>query len=215
MSMKSTALVSLWALAVAGTLATPSWGHDHGPGLGGGRGPKPDHCGDCRGEHRRWEHRHAGGRPRPYCPPPVPWGPRPFRPIGAAGWDREFVGTVVGGTAGGLLGNTVGKGSGRTAAVIGGTIVGALVGGSIGRSMERTDHLWVHQTLEYAPSRQPASWVNPDTRSSYEVEALHTYVDRTGRYCREYQTSATVAGERQQVYGTACRQPDGTWEVVN
>ncbi len=99
--------------------------------------------------------------------------------------------------------------------MIGGTIVGALVGGSIGRSMERTDYLWVSRTLEHAPSREPVRWVNPDTRASYEVEALGTWVDRSGRYCREYQTTATVAGERQQVYGTACRQPDGSWQVVN
>ena len=34
------------------------------------------------------------------------------------------------------------------------------------------------------------------------------------KYCREYRTTADIAGKQQQVYGTACRQPDGSWKVV-
>jgi hypothetical protein len=36
-----------------------------------------------------------------------------------------------------------------------------------------------------------------------------------GRYCREYTATAVVAGREQQIYGTACRQPDGAWELQN
>ncbi|MGD2136971.1 MAG: hypothetical protein PVJ66_09955 [Gammaproteobacteria bacterium] len=35
-----------------------------------------------------------------------------------------------------------------------------------------------------------------------------------GRYCREFLQEVTVAGRAEQAYGTACRQPDGSWEVV-
>lgn len=34
------------------------------------------------------------------------------------------------------------------------------------------------------------------------------------RYCREYQTKTTIGGQRQSSYGTACLQPDGSWEIV-
>ena len=34
------------------------------------------------------------------------------------------------------------------------------------------------------------------------------------RQCREYQTTSTVDGQQQQIYGTACLQPDGTWRIV-
>ncbi len=34
-------------------------------------------------------------------------------------------------------------------------------------------------------------------------------------YCREYQGNATIDGTNQPFYGTACRQPDGTWRIVN
>jgi surface antigen len=36
-----------------------------------------------------------------------------------------------------------------------------------------------------------------------------------GTTCREYQTNAAVDGRWQQVRGTACLQPDGSWRVVN
>lgn len=37
----------------------------------------------------------------------------------------------------------------------------------------------------------------------------------TDEYCREYYTDAGVSGRTQQVYGTACLQPDGSWEIKN
>lgn len=35
----------------------------------------------------------------------------------------------------------------------------------------------------------------------------------TQRYCREYNGQALVAGRYQQTYGTACMQPDGSWQI--
>ena len=32
--------------------------------------------------------------------------------------------------------------------------------------------------------------------------------------CREVITTATIAGREQQLYGQACRQPDGSWKFV-
>ena len=32
--------------------------------------------------------------------------------------------------------------------------------------------------------------------------------------CREYQSTTTIDGRPQQVYGTACLQPDGSWRIV-
>ncbi|WP_353859925.1 hypothetical protein [Azospirillum formosense] len=41
------------------------------------------------------------------------------------------------------------------------------------------------------------------------------YTARNGQLCREYQTTVMVGGLAQPGYGTACRQPDGSWRVVN
>lgn len=147
-------------------------------------------------------------------------GWRPHRPASAVTYasgyssgGRELIGTLVGGAVGGVMGSTIGKGSGRTAAIVGGTVLGVLVGGSVGRSMDEVDRLYVDHALETVPNRDSLAWQNPDTRAAYEVTPLATYQDG-GRYCREYTATAWVAGKEQQIYGTACRQPDGSWEVV-
>ncbi|AWJ92216.1 hypothetical protein Sp245p_20800 (plasmid) [Azospirillum baldaniorum] len=41
------------------------------------------------------------------------------------------------------------------------------------------------------------------------------YMARDGQLCREYQTTVMVGGLAQPGYGTACRQPDGSWRVIN
>lgn len=40
------------------------------------------------------------------------------------------------------------------------------------------------------------------------------YRDERGRYCREYQTTGTVGGKVEPLYGTACLQPDGSWQLA-
>ena len=32
-------------------------------------------------------------------------------------------------------------------------------------------------------------------------------------YCREYQHTVTIDGKQEKAYGTACRQPDGSWKI--
>jgi hypothetical protein len=36
-----------------------------------------------------------------------------------------------------------------------------------------------------------------------------------GRYCREFSRDALIGGRPQEIYGVACWQPDGSWEVVS
>jgi len=35
-----------------------------------------------------------------------------------------------------------------------------------------------------------------------------------GPQCREYQSTTMINGQPQQIVGTACPQPDGTWRIV-
>jgi surface antigen len=74
-------------------------------------------------------------------------------------------------------------------------------------------------TLQYAlennPSNQTADWVNPDTGHSGGVVPTRTYSSPGGEPCREFISTIIIAGREEQGYGTACRQPDGTWQVVS
>ena len=46
------------------------------------------------------------------------------------------------------------------------------------------------------------------------VPASDPFTDSQGRYCREYQTIVSVGSTAQPAYGTACRMPDGSWQIV-
>lgn len=128
--------------------------------------------------------------------------------------NREAIGAVLGAATGGLAGSQIGKGSGQTAAIIGGTILGAVIGGSIGRSMDEVDQNCIGQALEHASDGQQIVWQNPDSGSQYQVVPTQTVQQSDGRYCREYTATAGVNGRNQQTYGRACRQPDGSWQIV-
>jgi len=39
--------------------------------------------------------------------------------------------------------------------------------------------------------------------------------DALGRECREYTFTAQIAGSQQEIYGIACREPDGSWHEAS
>lgn len=127
---------------------------------------------------------------------------------------QEQSGMVIGGVLGGVLGSQVGRGDGRTAAIILGTVAGAAIGGSVGRSMADVDKMKTAQTLETVRTGVPTSWKNPDSGNQYVVVPTRTY-DAAGGPCRDYTIDAVIAGKRDKLFGTACRQPDGSWQVRN
>ncbi len=123
-------------------------------------------------------------------------------------------GTVIGGVIGGVLGSGIGKGKGRTAAIIVGSIAGAFIGGAIGKNMDENDRHRSQRALENNRVNQTSAWQNPDNGNSYEVTPTQTYDTASGP-CREYTTEAVIDGKQETVYGTACRQPDGSWQSSN
>ncbi len=127
----------------------------------------------------------------------------------------QLVGGALGAIVGGLLGSKVGKGSGMLAATAAGTLLGALAGASIARSMDTADNECLRRALEASPDQREVAWQNPDADAQYKVTPVRSYENRAGRYCREYITEAVVGGRTEKVYGTACRQPDGAWQVVS
>jgi len=129
--------------------------------------------------------------------------------------NRQVLGGLLGGATGALIGSRLAKGDDRAAAIIGGTIIGLIVGGSIGRSMDEVDQHCVGQTLEHAPDGETIYWNNQRADTQYQVTPVKTYQVNDGRYCREYQTTSVIGGRAQQTYGTACRQPDGSWELIS
>ena len=133
--------------------------------------------------------------------------------------DKQTLGTLIGAGLGGLAGSQVGSGTGQLVAIGAGVLLGGLLGNEVGKSLDKADQVYAErnaqQTLETAPTGTTATWVNPDSGNSGSITPTATYQSAGGEYCREYQQTVTVGGEQQSAYGTACRQPDGSWKLVN
>lgn len=125
-----------------------------------------------------------------------------------------------------LLGGLGGAGAGAGIAALAGAspavivasaIGGALLGGYIGHKLDDRDKQMANQAAAQAFEKnaagQPSVWNNPQSGNSGSVTPTKTYQLASGQYCREYKQTITIGGEPQQSYGTACRQPDGTWKI--
>lgn len=126
--------------------------------------------------------------------------------------DRAEIGAVLGGVAGAAVGSEVGKGDNRVVAVVVGTVIGAAIGSEIGRRMDKTDRYCVGHSLELANAGQTVSWVNPNTRVTYQLTPLDKGVSDDG--CRKFRLVATGGFGLSEGRTTACAGPDGTWDLA-
>lgn len=131
---------------------------------------------------------------------------------------KQAIGGVGGGALGAWAGSTIGKGRGNVVATAVGAVAGALAGGYVGQQLDKADReraeRTAQNTLENSPIGKSGQWRNPDNGNSGTVTPTRTY-QTNGIYCREYTHTIKVAGRSQQGFGTACRQPDGTWQIQN
>ncbi len=131
---------------------------------------------------------------------------------------KENVGTIVGGVGGAVIGSQIGSGSGQIVATAAGTLIGAFLGREVGRSLDKSDIAAAQQAQDRAhtaPVGERIVWSNPESGHSGTVTPTRQGADTSGHVCREYQTTVTVDGKTERAYGTACRQPDGSWKIVN
>lgn len=134
--------------------------------------------------------------------------------------NSEAAGTILGVGLGALIGSSIGHhGSpGRAAGITMGALAGGVIGNQVGKSMDRVDQVVMersrYETLEHGRSYDTNGWYNPDTGTQGTMTPKPGYKNADGRYCREFQQTITVDGEEVKGYGTACRQPDGSWEIT-
>ncbi len=130
---------------------------------------------------------------------------------------KQNVGTVAGAIGGAALGSQFGRGTGNVAAIAAGTLLGAFLGSEVGKSLDAADRQAVDraQSRAYAaPVGERITWNNPNSGNSGTIVPTREGTSSSGAYCREFQNTIVVGGKTEQAYGTACRQPDGSWKVV-
>lgn len=129
---------------------------------------------------------------------------------------KTSVGALGGAALGGLIAAAAGgKGTAIAAGVIGGGLLGGLAGNLLDSRDQRLAGEAAQRAMEAAPAGTSVAWQNPDSGHAGTVTPVKTYQTDSGTFCREYQTNVTIGGEKEETFGTACRQPDGTWKIVS
>ncbi|MBN4051648.1 glycine zipper 2TM domain-containing protein [Parvibaculum lavamentivorans] len=128
------------------------------------------------------------------------------------------IGGIAGAALGGFLGSKIGSGSGRTVATIGGALAGGLLGNQAVTNLTCQDQRAVYDTtqstLEQYPSGRAATWNNPDSGNWGTVTPTQTYVNARGQNCRQFEQIIYIDGNPETGTGVACRQPNGSWKIV-
>jgi surface antigen len=132
--------------------------------------------------------------------------------------NKQDFGTILGGIGGAVIGAQFGKGTGQLVGVAAGALAGAYLGNQIGASLDKADKAAMERasnTATTAPIGQSISWRNPDSGHSGTVTPTREGTAANGEYCREFQQTVTIGDKTEKAFGTACRQPDGSWKIVN
>ncbi len=83
--------------------------------------------------------------------------------------------------------------------------------------MDKQDRILAQQAeydaLERGPPGVARTWRNPENGRYGEVVPSRSY-KRGPSDCRDYTHTIYIDGRPQTMRGTACRNPDGTWQNV-
>lgn len=135
---------------------------------------------------------------------------------GGGGITKEQGGTALGALGGAAIGAAASDGNWW--AIGAGALVGGLVGNRVGNYLDERDQQQAYSTANYALNNnadgQMASWSNPQNNTSGYTTPTKTVETASGT-CRSYQTGVSANGQTQSGTGTACRQADGTWKLMN
>jgi surface antigen len=71
------------------------------------------------------------------------------------------------------------------------------------------------RSLEDNKVGEGLNWANQASGHLGTVTPFKTFQASSGRDCRRYQQTLTVAGETYRAEDTACRQQDGEWRSIN
>lgn len=137
----------------------------------------------------------------------------------SSGNSNEVVGTLLGAAVGGLVGSQIGHGTGNKIAIGAGVLAGGLIGNKIGKRLDCKDIEYhnntAQSTLETQRIGSTETWSNPDSGHSGSITPTKTYYATDGRPCRDFTQTISVDGSMEEVRATACRQEDGTWQIVD
>jgi surface antigen len=157
---------------------------------------------------QRWRHRYA----RTYS-----YNDDTFYQQCRTGPDPAAV--IAGGLIGGLIGNALGSGGGRAGATVAGVVVGGAIGAGLTSGMDCEDRSYAYKSYYDGFNSNRADsdfeWRNDHNGHHGRFRVDSYYADPDGFRCATYHQTIYIDGQARDSRGHACRQPDGSWAVVD
>ena len=131
----------------------------------------------------------------------------------------ELAGAAAGAVVGGYAGAHLGAGFGQWAYIAGGAMLGGVGGYEAGRLLNESDLVLYRGTtnaaLSSAGSGGTLDWKNPETGNSGIVRPSERFHARSGQVCRHFRSTVAFSDAIETGNGTACHQPDGSWQIIS
>jgi surface antigen len=151
--------------------------------------------------------------PGPGIPGPGASGPNGDFGIPDGTCNKRAMGAVLGGAIGGVIGAQMGDGASRNIAILVGAAAGTLIGSHIGKTMDEADRACVGEALEKAGDNRTVAWASDDGSTAYRVTPLASRPN-TDPACRMFVLEAKTTAGSSTSNAQACRDPGGSWRVI-
>ncbi|MDP2260980.1 MAG: RcnB family protein [Caulobacter sp.] len=127
-------------------------------------------------------------------------------------------GVLIGALIGGLIGDAIGDDRGSGGAILG-VILGGAMGAALTQDLDCEDRSYAYRSYyDGFNSGRPGSihrWRNPRNGRYGQVRIDGYYNDAGGFRCTNFTQTIYIDGRPRLGRGRACRQPDGSWAIVN
>ena len=128
---------------------------------------------------------------------------------------KSPLGTLVGAVGGAALGSQFGGGNGKYVGMAAGALVGGFLGNQIGARLDEQDRQYNYAaSVQALNSGVPQQWQNQQTGVYGTIQPGPAQMVNN-QQCRQYTNTIYIDGKPQVARGTACRNYDGSWQVVN
>ncbi len=128
-------------------------------------------------------------------------------------------GVIIGAVLGGLLGNAAGNRNNSGMTTVAGVFAGGALGAMLTSNLDCDDRSYAYRTYAdgFNAGREKVTyrWNNPNNDRRGELYVDDYYDDPDGFRCATYTQKIYIGGRPKEGTGRACRQPDGTWAMVD
>ncbi len=128
-------------------------------------------------------------------------------------------GVIIGAVLGGILGNAAGGRNNSGAGTAAGIFAGGAIGAILTTKLDCEDRAYAYRTyadgFNSGRTNVKYEWKNPKNDRRGEFQVRNYYDDPDGFRCANYSQTIYIGGRPQAATGRACRQPDGSWAMLD